>query len=435
MMIFRKLVWAPSLVLLVLLWTSSWVWAQANPIPDVTAETQISLSSLVQKYMNAPPGMVSKELLSEITNHPDVSLASLTKAIQGSRVFSKKPTGRQPSQQVVVRGHSYGYGLYVPPSYDPTKAYPLIVCLHGAGFTGDSYLSRWVPRLNNQYILACPTIPMGTWWRRTAEDLVLEVIENIQTKYHVDKDRVFLTGMSNGGIGTWIIGMHYADRFAGIAPMASGIDDVLFPFVENLRETSVYVIHGLHDQVMPVSLSRSLVNEMNDHRVRHIYQEHNFSHEHAGGHFFPKEELPALVSWFDGKKRDKLSKRISLVRDATHLTNFDWVRIDATDRIAAFSENLIDRGDEFITGKVYAKLDAEVTSPNLIVLKTQHVRRCTVWLNDDLVDFSQPVKVEMKGKIVFEQLLTPNLKTLLKQARLRQDSQHLFSARITLDVP
>jgi pimeloyl-ACP methyl ester carboxylesterase len=257
----------------------------------------------------------------------------------------------------------------------------------------------------------------------------------VQSQYHIDPDRVFLTGMSNGGIGAWIIGMHHADRFAGIAPMASGIDDVLFPFVENLAHTPVYVIHGLEDQVMPVQLSRDLVKEMQRRGIPYHYQEHAWTHPHAGGHFFPKQALPDLIAWFDGQKRATLPRSISLVRDATHLMPLYWVRIDMTDQIAAFSENLIDRRDEFIAGGVYAKLHAEITAPNKIVVSTNRIRRYTLFLNQDLVDFSQPLLVETNGNLSFEGIPEPRIDTLLQEVRHRQESHTLFPAKLTIDVP
>ena len=104
----------------------------------------------------------------------------------------------------------------------------------------------------------------------------------------------------------------------------SGIDEVLYPFLENLRQTSVYVIHGMHDQIMPVSLSRDLTKQMKNRDIKYVYREHNLSHPHAGGHFFPREELPALIEWFDQQRRIPLSRKITVVRDATHLLRYDW---------------------------------------------------------------------------------------------------------------
>ena len=392
-----------------------------------------SLTQLVRQFLSADANS-KKDIKEQILAHPEANLESITKIVKTGTPFSKEPVGVLPHQPIQVRGHGYRYGLYVPSTYDPAIPHSLVVCLHGAGFTGDSYLRRWVPRLKDRFILVCPTISMGAWWTRQGEDLVLATIQTIRARYHIDPDRIFLTGMSNGGIGAWIIGMHHAPLFAGVAPMASGIDTVLYPFLDNLGQTAVYVIHGLHDQVMPVTLSRDLVNEMVERKISHVYREHNLSHPHAGGHFFPREELPGLVEWFDRQRRNPLPRAVTVVRDATHLMNFDWVRIDATDRIAAFSENLIDSRDEFIKGKVYAKLEARMTNDNLIVVTTNRVRRFSVFLNEELVDFSKPVTVKANGKVVYQQTVQPNLETLLHQARLRQDPETIFPVQLTLNV-
>ncbi|GJL55400.1 MAG: hypothetical protein NPIRA02_25320 [Nitrospirales bacterium] len=430
--------WAPGVLTIVFVLLIGFLGVgyseSADRSSEHISEKSSSLTSLVQDYLTASDRESAQTVLSDILQYPDVSVSAVSEALKQSPKFSTHPVGLQPSQAITVRGRQYRYSLYVPPSYDSAKSYPLIVCLHGAGFTGESYVERWVPRLDDHYILVCPTISMGAWWSRFAEDLVLKIVNTIQTDYHVKRDRIFLTGMSNGGVGAWIIGMHHADTFAGIAPMASGIDDVLFPFLDNLHNTPVYIIHGLHDQVMPVSLSRTLVKEMGSRGIQHVYREHNFTHPHAGGHFFPREELPALVSWFDRQTRGALPQRVSVVRDATHLSNFSWVRIDATDQIAAFSENLVDSRDSFITGKVYAKLEAEIISPNRIAVKTKRVKRYTLFLNNDLVDLSQPVRVETNGKRSFEGIMTPNLETLLHEARRRQDPHRQFSVKLNLEI-
>jgi predicted esterase len=368
-------------------------------------------------------------------SHPDANLVGITDIIQAGIVYAKKPVGILPSQPIRVKGHTYEYGLYVPQTYDPSSSFALIICLHGAGFSGDSYLERWVPRLKQGYILACPTISRGAWWTRQGEELVLGTLRAVRSRYHIDPDRVFLTGMSNGGTGAWLIGMNHASLFAGVAPMAGGILKVLFPFLDNLKQTSVYVIHGLHDQVMPVRLSRELVREMKSRNITYVYREHKLSHPHAGGHFFPREELPGLVEWFDQQRRNPLPRQVTVIRDATHLESFLWVRIDATDRIAAFSDNLIDsQDDEYIKEGMYAKLQAEITEQNRIVVRTHLVRRYSLFLNKELVDLSIPVTVETNGKISYHRKVQTDLNTLLQQARLRQDPKLVFPIQLVINV-
>lgn len=431
----RRCIVTYSLLLFLVMGLCPLVVAETFVEGALPSDVELSLRSLVRSYVQESSGQLADKVLADIMNHPAASLQTVEAAIHGIPEFGIAPVGAQPRRSIVIRGRTAEYSLYVPPTYTLDQSYPLILCLHGAGFTGQAYLDRWVPRLQDRYILACPTIAMGSWWTRFGEDLTLSILRKVSAEYQIDPDRIFLTGMSNGGVGAWIIGMHHADLFAGIAPMASGIDDVMFPFVENLSNTPVYVIHGAEDRIMPVQLSRDLVQEMERRGIHYHYREHHWTHPHAGGHFFPRQELPDLISWFDGQKREPLPRYVSLVRDATHLTPFYWVRIDMTDQIAAFTENLIDSRDEYITGGIYAKLHAEIVGPNTIVVNTLRVRRYTLFLNETLVDFSQPIAVKTNGKKSFEGILKPNIETLLQETRQRDDTHVLFPAKLTIEVP
>ncbi|MFO0733932.1 MAG: hypothetical protein U0361_23815, partial [Nitrospiraceae bacterium] len=236
------------------------------------------LAAAVWQYLYNENGEQARTELTALLQRPDATVDAVQQILRRGPAYAVQPGGSFPDQQLTVRGQRFQYSLYVPQSYQPSNSYPLILCLHGAGFTGEAYLERWQPRLGERYILACPTYPAGAWFTRKAEDLVLAVIDTVRQRYHIDSDRIFLSGMSNGGIGTWLIGMHHAPLFAGLAPMASGIDDVVFPFLENLRSTPTYIIHGKHDQVMPVDLSRKLAAELKNLNDPFVYREHDRTH-------------------------------------------------------------------------------------------------------------------------------------------------------------
>lgn len=413
------------------------LWAGLSIPITHAAEEGVSpdLASQVWHYMTTQDGEGASVLLASLLQRPDATVQAVQDLLRKGRPHGLQPVGLLPDEQIVVRERPYRLSLSVPQSYEPTKDYALIVCLHGAGFTGEAYLDRWKSRLGEGYILACPTYPAGAWFTRRAEDLVLATVQAVQQRYRIDPNRIFLTGMSNGGIGAWLIGMHHAPLFAGLAPMASGIDDVLFPFLENLRTTPTYIIHGSQDQVMPVELSRTLAEELKSLGYPYVYREHDRTHPMAGGHFFPREELPDLVKWFDDQHRNPVPKALTVVRDASHLLPFGWVRIDATDQIASFSEDLVDKRDDSIRQRTYARLIAHVTGPNRIEVKTDRVRQYTLFLNQDLVDLSQPVVITTDGQVSFEGVVTPQVDTLLRQARLRQDPGQLYPVQLTLSVP
>jgi predicted esterase len=393
-----------------------------------------ALQTLIRNYIETADAERAEGLLGEILGRQDATRATVSTILASGRSYRSEPVGTQPGQEVRVGPRSFHYGLYVPNSYHPDRSYGLVVCLHGAGFTGDTYLERWQTRLDDGYILACPTLMMGNWWTRTAEDLVLATIRAVEDRYHIDPNRVFLTGMSNGGIGAYLIGAHHATRFAAIVPMAAGLDDVLMPFLENFRQTPLYIIHGKQDQVMPVNLSRSIDEALTELGYAHVYREHDRVHPMAGGHFFPREELPDLVSWLGQQRREPYPTKLTVVRDASHLLPFGWARIDATDRIAAFSDDLVDHRDEAIVNRRYARLEVEVTGPNRIEVRTQHVRRYTLFLNDKLVDLLRPITVVTNGAVSYEGPVPISIRILLLEARLRQDPGVMFPGKVTITV-
>lgn len=403
-------------------------WGESSS-PDVN-----SLASLVNRFLDTGDRDEAERLLQAILSDTDASIETVTRIITAERVYPKQPIGTLAGEEIIIRGRPYPLSMFIPTTYQASKSYALVVCLHGAGFTGEEYLERWRTRLGDGYVLACPTYPSGAWFTRHAEELVLGTIRQARLRYHIDPNRIFLTGMSNGGIGAWLIGMHHAPLFAGIAPMASGLDDVLMPFLANLRSTPLYIIHGAKDQVMPVDLSRSIAGELDGLGYPYVYREHQREHPMAGGHYFPREELPNLVAWFNRQRREPLPTRLTIVRDGSHFQAFNWVRLEATDAIAAFSEDLVDKRDERIKRREYARLDASIVGKNRIEVTAERVQRYSLFLNDTLIDFTKPLTVVTNGRLSFEGIVSPSLETLLRQARLRQDPERLFSVHLTIAI-
>ena len=392
------------------------------------------MKTQVFRYLDSTDADEAARTLQAVLSDPGATIDQAVRIIQTERIYAPQPTGTIPDERIDVQGRAYHLALSVPPTYHPAKSYGLVVCLHGAGFTGEAYLERWQPRLGEDHVLACPTTPMGAWFTRGAEELVLATIRSVQRRYHIDPDRIFLTGMSNGGIGAWVIGMHDAPMFAGIAPMASGLDHVLMPFLANLRSTPIYIIHGAKDQVMPVEFSRAITEELTRLGYHFVYREHEREHPMAGGHYFPREELPELVTWLTAQRRNPLPTSVTVVREASHLQPFGWVRIDATDVIASFSEDLVSKRDDRIRRQEYARLDASIVAPNRIEVHADRVQRYSLFLNEQLVDSSKPLVVLTNGQVSFDGLVTPSLETLLRQARLRQDSRQLFPIHLAIQV-
>jgi len=394
-----------------------------------------SLEAKVGRYLAASSEADASRLFKEIREDPRASLPAVESLLKKGALYGPQPKGRQVHLPIVVDDVQMSYGLYVPQAYDPRNAYPLVICLHGMGFSGDNYLERWEDRLGEEYILACPTMEGGAWWTETAEALVLAVFREVSSRYHVDLNRVLLTGMSNGGIGTYLVGISHADLFAGIAPMAAGIPKEIYPFLSNLEHTGVYIIHGEKDQVMPVALSREVYAYLEKLGYPVVYREHQLIHPQAGGHFFPKDEVPRLVEWFSKQRRDPYPMDVLSIRDIDHLGRYSWTKINQLSAdVASVSGSIQDHQEaERVKRGEFAELHATIHG-NQIDLKTLRVRRFTLFLHPKLVDLGKPVVVTVNGIKSFEGKVESDLLVLLTEARIRKDPNLLFEAQLAIDV-
>jgi predicted esterase len=123
---------------------------------------------------------------------------------------------------------------YLPEGYDqdPAKRWPLVLFLHGSGEIGDNLdlvRQSGLPKLAEEgrsfpFILIAPQSPEEEWfWLAAAQNVLLD---QVCANYRVDPDRIYVTGLSMGGRGTWMQAIEYPDRFAAIAPICGSIPDL-----------------------------------------------------------------------------------------------------------------------------------------------------------------------------------------------------------------
>lgn len=165
---------------------------------------------------------------------------------------------------------NFGYVRYLPKDYDENKKYPLVFFLHGAGERGDDLdiamrhgYMKYVRESGREYpfIFVAPQCPEGKYWGCYTESL-LAFLDYICASLPIDKDRVYLTGLSMGGTGTWMLAMAAPERFAAIAPVCgSGI----CWYGEALKDVPVYIYHGDCDDIVPIHESVSMLRAINGH--------------------------------------------------------------------------------------------------------------------------------------------------------------------------
>lgn len=163
---------------------------------------------------------------------------------------------------------NFKYVKYLPKDFDENKKYPLVFFLHGAGERGDdlNFVTRHgymkhVREGGKEYpfILIAPQCPMDKYWGCYTESL-LAFLDWICQELPIDESRIYLTGLSMGGTGTYMLAMAAPKRFAAIAPICgSGI----CWYAGSLKDVPVLIYHGDCDRVIPITESITMLKNIN----------------------------------------------------------------------------------------------------------------------------------------------------------------------------
>lgn len=176
--------------------------------------------------------------------------------------------------------------LLKPRVVEDNMEYPLIVFLHGAGERGNDntiHLKSLPQQMASPdwqakfpcYLLA-PQCPKGMRWssplvspksnsteraKQKLYDQIYQMIKQVSANNSIDTDRIYLTGYSMGGFGTWNIIAHYPDLFAAASPICGGGDPETVSKFVNLP---LWVVHGDADQTVPVTESRKMIEALRE---------------------------------------------------------------------------------------------------------------------------------------------------------------------------
>ncbi len=187
------------------------------------------------------------------------------------------------NKAIVKDGQEWRYVVYVPADYDPAEKWPMILFLHGAGERGTDGLIQsevgigtairrhhdWFPA-----IVVFPQCPPNCFWDAILDELDA-CIAKTRASYNVDPKRVYLTGLSMGGYGSWIWGATKTGLFAAMMPICGGgsLLDIgglseeplqasfgtLQERVGKLATVPIWALHGADDQTVPPLRSQQMV--------------------------------------------------------------------------------------------------------------------------------------------------------------------------------
>ena len=181
-------------------------------------------------------------------------------AFSATNIVGQDSPHTEESADVTSKMH---YLLHLPKAYknDTDKKWPLLIFLHGAGERGNNLdlVKKWGPPKQAEenkelpFIVVSPQCPVRTYWNI---EQLNQLIDSVIKNNRVDTDRVYLTGLSMGGYGTWGLAALHPEKFAAIAPICGGGDP---ESAELLVDLPIWAFHGGADKVVPVEGTTKIV--------------------------------------------------------------------------------------------------------------------------------------------------------------------------------
>jgi predicted peptidase len=244
-----------------------------------------------------------------------LALPALARAAEGDVMLDKKVYKD-------ADGKVLKYRLLLPPDYDSKTKYPLVLFLHGAGERGDDNTKQLVHgvaeftkadnRKKYPCFLVAPQCPEGKKWcevdwgadrhdmpKEPSEPLRLafELLEQLQKDYSIDAKRIYITGLSMGGYGTWDAICRKPDYFAAAVPICGGCDEKQ---AEKIAKVPIWAFHGAKDTAVKPARSKNMIEALKKAGGDPKYTEY----ENVGHDSWVRAYQDAeMFAWMFGQKR------------------------------------------------------------------------------------------------------------------------------------
>lgn len=385
--------------------------------------------ALVTRFWSAAPEDAAAAAQSLQEAAPDA--ATLHQWLRAGPQWSRDvPTGELQLSRVDAQGTQFPYVVLVPDDYDPRNAYPVEFNLHGGisrpkPEAGETFWRNGYEQLREpgRIVVVPASWDEAFWWFDNQADNIPAILHLLKQTYHVDDNRVTMSGVSDGGTGSYFFAFLQPTEWAAFLPYIGNLavlrnpaGRVSYPLsFDNLAGKPLYIVNGEDDPLYPAARIQPFIDLMARANVDHV-----FRIIPNGGHntrWLP-EERPAIERFKEEHVRDPLPDRVQWATDRTDRYNRNhWLRIDTLTTPGQPGRVVVQR-----RGNVF-----EVTSFG--------VRDFTLLLSAEEVDFEQPVKVLVKGTGVLARRVEPSEETLLNWAARDRDRAMLFAAELPIHVP
>ena len=238
-----------------------------------------------------------------------VSQFFLEQAMRGDPALTDRLAAVDPAREHVgvmhvggPPGTRGGFSLYVPEYYDAASAYPLVVAMHGGSGNGGAFLWSWVREARTRGLIVIAPTAIGSTWSLMEPDVdgpsIDRMVDHVAQQWPVDATHKLLTGMSDGGTFTYVLGLNEACRFTHLAPVAAAFHPMLMTVAstDRIHGLPIHIVHGAQDWMFPPQLAQGAERTLAQAGAAVVYREiADLSHT------YPRDENGPILDWFLGR--------------------------------------------------------------------------------------------------------------------------------------
>jgi len=434
--------------------TSGWVLGADGAKQKISvAISLLQVRDMVRKYLREPLAHERLTLLESIRSAEGADVPSLARLIAYMTPpweIPEKSVREYGAYELTAPGQSengdFRYLVQLPPEYDASRRYPTIVALNGAYNSPRQELEFWTgspPRSEAGEMTGARRgqamrhgyITIAIDWQKTQQyeyeytlrehEAVLTCLRDATRRFHIDNDRVYLTGHGMGGDAAWDLAVAHPDVWAGVLPFVAQFSQVkkyVQHYWENARYVPLYFVAGEKDGSR-MSGNAAVLDK-----------------------FFLKRFDTTVVEYL-GRGHEPFSDEV--------LEAFSWMELPTHRRRGSppeFTCNTMRPWDNFfwwIEGRNFpnsvhpanwplrnarpTQIYGRVQKANHLLAKTA-AEQTTLWLSPDLVDFSKPIEITLNGRKlgIASGSTRPDPEVLLEDVRTRGDRHRPFWAKLQI---
>jgi len=191
-----------------------------------------------------------------------------------------------------------GFSVYVPETYDPAVAWPVVFALHGGSGNGRSFLWSWVREARTFGAIVVAPTAVGRTWAIQGPDAdtpnLARILDAVRGHWNVDPARLLLSGMSDGGTFAYVSGLEPGSPFTHLAPAAAAFHPMMAAYADKDRIAGlpIHIVHGMRDWMFPIDMAREAAQALTRAGAKVTYRELDDL-----SHTYPRELNGPILTW------------------------------------------------------------------------------------------------------------------------------------------